>query len=297
MRWYSNAAVRGAIASWMKGRESVWVQFPASEDKPFWVRRARAESASSVKYWVDALNPEYNSIGGFMGTNVIDWDAVDIIPPPLRTTGFSRKHYKRIWNQYLTPAGCEERGLVWEDIWVGKSMLFDFDNPKKPMIAFRKADKVARYLTERLNAETTIVFSGSKGFHVHVSVADSLRLTGVEFKDFKELRDPLKKIGQIYADKVVEIADTAGVNYATEDRSSNFRQGIVRCPYTIHPKTGQIVWPLSKGDIIQLRSKENLTILEIARLLHPWDIPCQSHIPDEDSVTYITPEYKLLPTK
>ena len=277
----------------MKGREAIWAQYPSSGDKPFWVRRTRAESGSSVKYWVDTLNPEYNSIGAFIGTNIIDWSAIDILPPSLRTAGFSRNQYKKIWNQYLTPRGCEYRGLVWEDIWVGKSLLFDFDNPKRPMVAFQKADMVARYLENKLDAKVFMVFSGSKGFHVHVSVEDSLRITGVVFKEFKDKKDPLKTIGQIYADKVMEIASKAGVNYATEDRSSNFRQGIVRCPYSIHPKTGQVVWPLSEKNRQDLKVAKDLDIMGIAELLHPWDIPCQSHLPDGDIVTYITPEYKL----
>ena len=115
---------------------------------------------------------------------------------------FGRRQFTDIWNQYLLPKGCEEREVVWEDIWIGKSLLFDFDNADNPMIAFHRADKVARYLTRVLKATCYMVFSGSKGFHVHVSPEDSLRLTGVNFKDFKEMKDPLKKIGKIYADKI-----------------------------------------------------------------------------------------------
>ena len=90
----------------------------------------------------------------------------------------------------------------------------------------------------------------------------------------------------------MELASEAGVNYTTEDRSSNFRQGIVRCPYSIHPKTGQIVWPLDMKSIEKLRSKDNLTIEGVAKTIHRWDIPNQSTIAELE-YTYITPEFKV----
>lgn len=293
MRWYSNLTIQKALAEQMENREVIWAQFPRSKDKPFWARRTHITGANSIDYWLNSLDYEYHSIGIFIGTNIFDWDAMDVTPPPFRTKGFGRKQFTNVWNQYLLPKGCEDRGLVWEDIWLGKSLLFDFDNAENPMVAFHRADKVAKYLTKVLKASCYMVFSGSKGFHVHVSPEDSLRLTGVNFADFKEMKDPLKKIGKIYANKVVEIADAAQVSYADEDRSSNFRQGIVRCPYSIHPKTGQIVWPLSSKNLNDLRELQEASVEEIANILHEWDIPCQSHIPDEGKITYITPEYRV----
>ena len=253
MRWYSNRSVQEEISSMMFNREAIWAQFPRSGDKPFWARRTKVSGYNSIQYWFDTLNGSYNSIGAFIGTNVLNWDAMDLTPPPLRTKGFDRRKFTKVWNQYLTPKGCKERDLVWEDIWVGKSLLFDFDSPNNPLLAFERADKITKYITNELGAKCYMVFSGSKGFHVHVDMEDSLRITGVKFSDFKEEKDPLKKIGKIYADKVVEISEKADVSYANEDRSSNFRQGIVRCPYTIHPKTGQIVWPLDKKNLETLR--------------------------------------------
>jgi hypothetical protein len=66
----------------------------------------------------------------------------------------------------------------------------------------------------------------------------------------------------------------------------------VRCPYTIHPKTGQIVWPLDMKDVERLRNKTNLDIEGVAKTLHKWDIPNQSSIAELE-FTYLTPEFKV----
>ena len=293
MRWYSNAAIQYEIGRMMENREAIWVVFPKSQDKPFFVRKGMVRGTNHVDYWLNTLHAEHNSVGAFIGTNVINWDALDEIPPPYRTK-LRKAFEKTTWKEYLTPKGCEARGLKWEEIWLGKSMLFDFDNPTKPMNAFKKADAVATYLLSEYNVSGTIVFSGSKGFHVHVNPEDASMITEVVFADFVDLKDPLKKIGQIYADKVVEISTAAGASYASEDRSSNFRQGIVRCPYTIHPKTGQIVWPLDEKNVESVRAlPKDAEIMDIARAMHSWDIPCQSDVPDDDRLTYISPEYKV----
>ena len=87
-RWYSNLEVKKAISEQMQNREAIWMQVAPSRDKPFWVRKSRAESPQSVQYWLDSLGYQYNGVGAFIGTNLIDWEQVDILPPSLRTKGF-----------------------------------------------------------------------------------------------------------------------------------------------------------------------------------------------------------------
>ena len=70
----------------------------------------------------------YEAVGMFIGTNKIDWSQVDQLPPTLRSKGVTRKDYKLIWDEYLTPAGCAEKGLDWSKMWYGKSLVFDFDD-------------------------------------------------------------------------------------------------------------------------------------------------------------------------
>lgn len=290
MRWYSNHAVQTGLSLVMQDREVIWSQFPNSGDKPFWARKTKVTSPHSIEYWTTALNRNFNSIGVFIGSNVINWDAMDIEPPPLRAKDFTRQDYSDVWNQYLSPKGCKERGVVWEDIWVAKTLVFDFDSVHNPMVAFHRADQVSKYLYDN-GYQPYMVFSGSKGFHIHLSIEDSRKLVGFDLADYRDLADPLKKIGRLYADKVVEICQKARVSYDNEDRSPNFRQGIVRCPYSIHPKTGQIVWPLDKKNLAELRKHDKLSVGEIAQKLHKWDINQQSYIAKDYNITYITPEY------
>lgn len=292
MRWYSNFSVQEGLSKVMADREVIWAQFPNSGDKPFWARRTRVKNAYSVEYWSSALNREFNSIGIFIGSNIIDWEELDLEPPALRAKQFSRQDFAKVWNQYLTPKGCAERGLDWEKIWVSKTLVFDFDSPLNPMKSFHKADQVSRYLYSQ-GFTPFIVFSGSKGFHIHLNREESEELVGFKLADWKEEKDPLKKIGRLYADKVVEICAKAGISYDNEDRSPNFRQGIVRCPYSIHPKTGQVVWPLDGDNLRELRKYEELSIEEISKKLHKWDIDCQSYIAKDIEKTYITPEYLI----
>jgi hypothetical protein len=294
-RWLGNGAIQSELSNIMKSREVIWVQVSKSRDKPFWVRKARVGDSKGIKYWLDTLQWPYYSVGGFIGTNIINWEAMGELPPPLRSPAKTRKAYADRWNKVVLPKGCKELGLVWEDIWIGKTLLFDYDNPDNPLLAFKRAEDTARYLKNKYNATSYIVFSGSKGFHVHVGQEDTERITGKKPIDFIEHKDPLRQLGKHYAHVVEEIAQKAtGVKFPLADRSSNFRQGIVRCPYTIHPKTGQIVWPIAPKGLRKLRSMEEATIMDVAKALHTWDIPCQSHIPEEGSLTYLTPESKCI---
>ena len=64
-RWYSNLEVKKAISEQMQNREAIWMQVAPSRDKPFWVRKSRAESPQSVQYWLDSLGYQYNGVGAF----------------------------------------------------------------------------------------------------------------------------------------------------------------------------------------------------------------------------------------
>lgn len=295
-RWLSNNAIQTELTGVLSDREAIWAQMSPSKDRPFWCRRTRVSSPTSVKYWLDTLQFPYYAVGLFMGTNVIDWDAMPVQPPPLRTSASVKARHKEAWENYLTPKGCREEGVDWEDIWVAKSMLFDFDHKEKPMIALDRAIQTATHLKDNLNCNPMMVFSGSKGFHVHVNPEEASILTDCTPSDFLEKKDPLRDLGKHYASVVEDIAKEATrVKFPIEDRSSNFRQGIVRCPYSIHPKTGQVVWPLDGRDLENISSLgEDASIADIARRLHAWDIPCQSSFASGYDLTYITPEARCL---
>ena len=295
-RWLGNGAVQGAIADILSDREGIWMQSSPSKDKPFWCRRTRMTSAKSVSYWLDSLQWPYYAVGTFMGTNVINWEGMDMQPPPLRAKGNAKGIHKKAWEEYLIPKKCAERGLDWNDIWVGKSMLFDFDDREKPMVAFADALKVATYLADELSCDPMMVFSGSKGFHVHINPQQASELTECILSDYSDNKDPLRVIGKLYGSVVEDIAKSATKKkFPIEDRSSNFRQGIVRCPYSIHPKTGQVVWPLDDRNIEAIQMlEEDASIEQIAKQLHAWDIPSQSSLTSEGSLTFISPESRVI---
>ncbi len=48
-RWYSNIEVKKAISQQMKNREAIWMQVAPSRDKPYWVRKSRAENPNTVQ--------------------------------------------------------------------------------------------------------------------------------------------------------------------------------------------------------------------------------------------------------
>jgi len=290
-RWLGNHAIHMALLEQARDREVQIVQFAQTGRKPFWVRRIHLNSSRSVDYWFKSMHWPYEAVGMFIGTNRIDWTKIDELPPSLRSKGMTRKAYKEIWDDYLTPEGCEKRGLNWSEIWYGKSLLFDFDDANEPMKAFDKAEKTAQFLVDNFDVKPRMVFSGSKGFHIHLDLEDSYKCGGKRPVDFIDQKDPLLKLGRHNGALVQEIASAAcGERYPIADRSSNFRQGVVRCPYSIHPKTGQVVWPLDSRDLKKLRSlSDDASIYEVARALHTWDVPVQSHIPDIEH-TYIHPE-------
>ena len=59
-----------------------------------------------VKYWLDTLQWPYYTVGGFIGTNIINWEAMGELPPPLRSPISVRKDYSERWNKILLPNGC-----------------------------------------------------------------------------------------------------------------------------------------------------------------------------------------------
>ena len=196
MRWLGNHAIHMALLSQARDREVQLVQFARTGRKPFWVRRIHLNSSNSIDYWFKSMHWPYESLGMFISTNRIDWSKVDTLPPSLRSKGITRKEYKEVWDEYLTPAGCEKRGLNWEEIWYGKSLVFDFDDVNEPMNAFDKAEKTAKFLADNFEVSPRMVFSGSKGFHIHLDLEDSYKCGGKRPVDFIDQKDPLLKLGR-----------------------------------------------------------------------------------------------------
>ena len=116
-----------------------------------------------------------------------------------------------------------------------------------------------------------MVFSGSKGFHIWLDCAEAEELVGHSFKTVEQ-DDPLRNLGKLYREKIQQISVSAtGRRLPNLDLAPAQRQGIIRCPYSQHSKTGLVVWPLSKDDINNLNKTEFTTAVEVADILYSWE--------------------------
>ena len=71
------------------------------------------------------------------------------------------------------------------------------------------------------------------------------------------------------------------------------RQGLIRTPYSIHPKSGQIVWPMDAKDCERLRTMDNrkASPVEVAEALHPWNSPSENDMVHGDGVLLYHPPF------
>ena len=169
-------------------------------------------------------------------------------------------------------------------------MVFDFDDEDNPMNAFRAACETNDYLKQQHYVDGVMVFSGNKGFHIWVHPQDAERLVGMTLAELSAQDDPLKEQGKLYAKFVKDtVVAATGSKLPNYDLSPNYRQGIVRCPYSIHEKSGQIVWPLSDDDITKLQKFENdkLSPADIGEVLHDWDT--ENFVDSSKGLSYFPP--------
>lgn len=274
--WLDNPVVGSAIYEIAKDREVKWLV--SDGDLEFGIRHARINWSKDTLRWLEILEASTRPVSIFIGTNVINWKIVDVLPPRLREgKGLNkegRENYNKIWNEYTTPEGCEQRGIDFHELWLGKNLVWDIDHETDLMIAFGNAHKIHTYLKE-IGYSPTLVFSGNKGFHVWLNYIESAELVGKTLQDVEQ-DDPLRRLGKLYRNKIQEISLTAvGCKLPTLDLAPAQRQGIIRCPYSQHGKTGLVVWPLSDEDINLLDSQKHLQKLsakDVAKILHTWDM-------------------------
>jgi len=286
MAWLDDPAVKGAIADFARNRE-VKLTVHRSEDKneDFGFRQQRFQKSNSVEEVLKTLGWPSRAVSIFVGTNRLDWNLTRL-PPPLRKLGVSgfnkedMKTYRTFWNKTLTRAGCKELQVDYETIWKGKDLVWDVDLPEYPGAAFGVANDITKFLEARHGLTPQIVFSGSKGFHIWVSAEDAkvlaTKVSPHYETTYKNQDDALRYQSKIYRTVVEAMFDEAitgtSINYL--DLAPIQRQGIIRCPYSIHPKTGQVVWPLDNEERCALESliQDNceVSLWDIITTIHPW---------------------------
>jgi len=279
-RWYSDHSVQTAI--WAIGRDrEIKYQIKKEDDEIIGMRRRRFWGSDAVRLELQGVGADHRPIGVMVSTNRIDWSLLPpiLLPPNLRNTGQSgyakdeMASYKTTWAALLNPVACGQAGIDFYALWWGKDLVWDFDSPNDLKAAFDAADKVAKGLEDEYDVTPVVNFSGSKGFHVWVKAEEAQRIVGWDMKfDGPNYDDPLREQGKVYAKFVKDFAKSLGLHLPRDDLAPNYRQGMVRCPYSIHEKTGQIVFPLSSQQREILRNQKVLDNAEaVAQLLHPWD--------------------------
>ena len=272
-KWLLDDAVNGNIYLAARNREVKWTYHIGN--KEVGLRRTRISWHGDVRTWLRMLDADHRATDMYMSTNIIDWTAMPELPPQLKIAGIGYnksglERYKEIWDSLLTPADCKKQGLDFNKIWLGKNMVWDFDHPELDK-AFEWALAVYNYLQDELGLSPQIVFSGNKGFHVWLNHKQSAALAGTTLEKLSANDDdPLRTLGKIYAKKVKEITfEATGELHRSLDLSPNYRQGIIRIPYSINSSSGQIVWPLSQEDINNLQELQVWSPNLISKTLHP----------------------------
>lgn len=272
MSWLSDRAVQNEIVKITRDREvGVLIAFD-KEDKPIANRRLYANGTDQFKTILRMMkyDKEEKKVSFFVGSNRIKLKSLEM---PMLHKCFTPewKAFKQTWNANVGNA----------DVYFGKNLIWDFDEVEKPMEAFELADGLCAYL-DKQGFNPMMVFSGNKGFHVWLSHEESKTITNHDFSDFTNTKDNARELGHFYAETVQRLLKEAtGEELMVCDLSPVQRQGLIRCPYTIHPKTGQIVYPLNKANLDTLRGlSEDVSALDIAKAIHPWESPSENSFSD-----------------
>lgn len=271
MEWYSRREIGTAIWNQARRKEVKWL-VNDSEIGEFGIRKCRINHSEDTLKWLKILGAKKRPTSVYVGTNLIDWNEVQL-PPRLRERNADnwnkteREAYAELWKQYLDPAaiGLEK----YHKIWKGKDMVWDVDDENLGK-AWNIAYKIYTHLCDSgYNPE--IVFSGSKGFHVWLYSEEAEKLSGVTLRTVSQ-GDPLRELGKEYRKVIQKIAILATEEALYRyDLAPAHRQGIIRCPYSLNSKTGLPVWPLSEAEIEKLKENDFTSPYEIADILFKWE--------------------------
>jgi len=210
-----------------------------------------------MKYIINRLTSKGTGMKIGVCSNVIDFRALK--PPMLKDM------MTPDWRLWTNAVYKKEIGNP--KIYLEKNLIWDIDAEGEPMKAFYQGEKVCEHLID-LGLEPMMVFSGSKGFHVWLNENQSTRLVGKHFSDFKE--DNAKFLAKAYCKIVTSVfEESTGDIFRSADLTPVERQGIIACPYSIHWKTGQIVWPMDEMNLDAVRKlPANAQPVDIAKAIH-----------------------------
>ena len=265
--WYTNKAVLHQIRDITYSRETKW-QVILPSNNMWGIRHRFLGSIDYLEKELAILDIHNRPVGMMVGTQEINWSNIppaDHPPSQLISNGSFNiseiKNYNNDWKEIIEDPDVAKIG--------NQIMVFDFDDPTDLRKPFDNALAIYDYLRDQ-DINPSFIFSGNKGFHIWVHPEDIQKLIPV---DVMTKVHSLQSWGRLLAGLVNEIvSEFLGSTHPIADLSPNYRQGMVRCPYSIHEKSGQIVWPLDQEDIInlELNLEGGSLATDVATLLHDW---------------------------
>ena len=264
--WYTNKAVLHQLRDITYSRETKW-QIILPSNKMWGIRHRFLGSIDYLEKELAILDIHNRPVGMMVGTQEINWSNIppaDHPPSKLISNGS--------WNTEIKTYNNDWKGII-EDPDVARIgnqiMVFDFDDTRDLRIPFDNALDIYNYLRDK-DINPSFIFSGNKGFHIWVHPEDIQKLIPVEVMTKVHT---LQSWGRLLAGVVKEIVEEVlGSAHPIADLSPNYMQGMVRCPYSIHEKSGQVVWPLDQEEIINLdlNLEDGSLATDVAGLLHTW---------------------------
>jgi hypothetical protein len=255
-----------ACKEWLEDRSVLYEMGKITKNREVYVhltggkapkRKLYANGSKQMAYIINRLSTKGLGMKIGICSNVIDFKKLN---PPLLKDMFASDWF--LWERavYKPNIGNPE-------IYLSKNLIWDIDAEGEPMKAFYQGEKVCAHL-KGLGFDPMMVFSGSKGFHVWLNEKQSKGMVGDTFSDFKE--DNAKFLAKAYCEVVKDVfAEATGEEFRGADLTPVERQGIIACPYSVHWKTGQIVWPLDERNLNTLRGlASDAQPIDIAKALH-----------------------------
>ena len=223
-------------------------------------RKLYAHGSDHMKYIINRLTVKGKGMKIGVCSNVIDFRA---LKPPMLKEMMSPDW--RLWSNAVY-----KKQIGNPVIYQAKNLIWDIDAEGEPMKAFYQGEKVCAHL-KGLGYDPMIVFSGSKGFHVWLNEEQSELMVGKRFGDFKD--ENAKLLAKAYCEVVKDVfVEATEEEFRGADLTPVERQGIIACPYSVHWKTGQIVWPMDERNLQSVRElPADAQPMDIAKAIHTQD--------------------------
>jgi hypothetical protein len=176
-----------------------------------------------------------------------------MVAPPRRS---AEQH--RIYSEYMD-AFKKWKDEVWNEnldevgFCTGRDLVYDIDEVYEGVSTLGCAAKLAKHLRDEYGVEfVEIDFSGSKGFHLVVPWPEADKVLKLGVEGLTPLNRAAKRTWGIVKKT---FRDATGFEFREADLSPMRRQGIRRCPHSVHPKTNRVMTPLSRRHILNNKGK------------------------------------------